>query len=176
MVSEFFSADGGAGIAAGSISSSIPLPPWLPRCIKFHFTALQIRIFPEPQTQLADFLYLRRSLAPRTPGGNAMTDPRFTDPRYNDPRTDPVLRRDESVGGMWGWIAGLSVLALIAFVLIAGWNSNPNTASNGPATPPMTTGSATGTAPMRMTPPSTTGSGTMSPQPATPAPANNDRK
>jgi hypothetical protein len=103
-----------------------------------------------------------------------MTDPRFTDPRYNDPRTDPVLSRDASIGGVWGWIAGLAVLALIAFIVIAGWNGNPNTASNGPA--PMTTGSTTGTAPMRMIPPSTTGSGTTSPQPATPTPANNDQK
>jgi hypothetical protein len=94
-----------------------------------------------------------------------MTDPRFTDPRYKDPLAEPVLRRDETVGGMWGWIAGLAVLALIAFVVIASWNSNPNTASNGAA--PMTTSSS----PMRPSPPTTTGSGTLSPQPVTPVPA-----
>lgn len=98
----------------------------------------------------------------------------MTDPRFTDPRNDPVLRSDERVGGMWGWIAGLAVLALIAFVLVAGWNSNPNTASNGPA--PVTTGSA----PMRISPLSTTGSGTTSPQPAVPtpapAPANGEQK
>jgi hypothetical protein len=88
----------------------------------------------------------------------------MSDPRYTDPRTDPVLR-DESVGGAWGWIAGLAVLALIAFVLIAGWNSNPNTASNAPS--PM----ATGSAPARMVPPTTTGSGSTSPSPMAPAPA-----
>ena len=62
-----------------------------------------------------------------------MTDPRFTDPRYNDPRlSDPVLRRDESAtGGMWGWIAGVAVLLLIGFLIIAGWNNNSNTASSG---------------------------------------------
>jgi len=89
----------------------------------------------------------------------------MTDPRFTDPRNDPVIR-DEPVGA-WGWIAGLAVLALVAFVLIAGYNSNPNTASNNPA--PVTTGSA----PMRgLTPsPSTTGSGTTSPQPPAPAPS-----
>ena len=91
----------------------------------------------------------------------------MTDPRFTDPRNDPVIR-DEPIDGTWGWIAGLAVLALIAFVLIASWNSNPNTASNNPA--PITTGSA----PMRGLTPSpstTTGSGTMSPQPSTPAPS-----
>jgi hypothetical protein len=55
-----------------------------------------------------------------------MTDPRFTDPRYNDPRlSDPVLRRDESAaGGMWGWIAGVAVLLLIGFLIIAGNTGN----------------------------------------------------
>ena len=71
-----------------------------------------------------------------------MTDPRFTDPRYNDPRlSDPVLRRDERVGGMWGWVAGVAVLVLIGFLIIAGWNSNTNTASSG-SSAPATTGSS----------------------------------
>lgn len=91
-----------------------------------------------------------------------MTDPRYTDPR----QTDPVLRQSQSAGGMWGWVAGLAVLALIAFVLIAGWNSSSTTAINSP--PP----SVSGSAPVpNLTPRTTTGSGTMSPQPATPAPA-----
>jgi hypothetical protein len=100
-----------------------------------------------------------------------MTNPRYTDPRYSDPQlSNPVLRRDESPNGAWGWIAGLAVLALIAFVVIAGWNnSGTNTASNN--APPMTTGST----PMRnVMPPSTTGSGSLSPtapSPATPAPS-----
>jgi hypothetical protein len=95
---------------------------------------------------------------------NAMSDPRFT-----DQRNDPVLRRDEGVSGTWGWIAGLAVLALIAFVLIAGWNSNPNSASNAPLGPsPMTTGSAQ----PRMSPPTTTGSGSASPMAPAPAPSN----
>lgn len=91
-----------------------------------------------------------------------MTDPRYTDP---DPRlSDPVLRRDESSSGIWGWIAGIAVIALIAFVVIAGWTGNQNTASN-TSSPPVTTGQAApGTTP-RATPPSTTGSGTTSPQP-----------
>ncbi len=93
-----------------------------------------------------------------------MTDPRFTDPRYSDPRlSDPVLRRDESAGGMWGWIAGVAVLLLIGFLIIAGWNNNSNTARNG--SPTTTTSSAPSTAPAR----STTGSGSGAPQPITPA-------
>ena len=72
-----------------------------------------------------------------------MTDPRFTDPRYNDPRlSDPVLRRDDSAtGGMWGWIAGVAVLLLIGFLIIAGNNSN--TASSG-SSPTATTEHAHG--------------------------------
>jgi|SRR5262249_19990452 hypothetical protein len=97
-----------------------------------------------------------------------MTDPRFTDPRYSDPQlSDPVIRRDESVGGMWGWIAGAAVLILIGFLIVAGWNGNRNTASSGSA--PSTTSS---TAPRPATPPSTTGSGLSSPQPFAPAPSN----
>jgi hypothetical protein len=92
-----------------------------------------------------------------------MTDPRFTD----DPRlSDPVVRRDESVGGTWGWIAGVAVLLLIGFLIVAGWNSNSNTASSGSSP------SSTASTPTRpATPPSTTGSGSSSPQPFTPAPS-----
>jgi hypothetical protein len=103
-----------------------------------------------------------------------MSDPRYTDPRTTDPRlNDPVLRQDEPGSAMWGWVAGLAVLALIAFVVVAGWNSN--TASNN-SPPPITTGANTPAnapnTPMRnVTPPaSTTGSGATSPQPAPPAP------
>ena len=94
-----------------------------------------------------------------------MTDPRYIDPRLND----PALRSDESIGGMWTWIAGLAVLALIAFVIIAGGNSNSNTVSNNTA--PVNTLSA----PMRnvMPPPSTTGSGSSALRPLAPAPAKN---
>ena len=94
-----------------------------------------------------------------------MTDPRFTDERYSDPRlSDPVIRRDESVGGMWGWIAGVAVLLLVGFLIVAGWNNNSTTASTGlsPAT--------TSNAPARTGTPSTTGSGLTSPQPFAPAP------
>ena len=89
-----------------------------------------------------------------------MSDPRYTDPRLSD----PVLRRDEAVGGPWSWLAGIAVIVLIAFLVIVGWNSSDHTAStNSPAT--------TGTATRQMTPPATTGSGAGSPQPLTPAPA-----
>jgi hypothetical protein len=95
----------------------------------------------------------------------AMTDPSFTDPRLGD----PVLPGgNDTGGGKWGWIAGVAVLALIAFLVIAGVSHNTNTASNNPA--PLTTGST----PMRnVTPPSTTGSGSSSPQPLTPSPNRN---
>jgi hypothetical protein len=93
---------------------------------------------------------------------DAMTDPRFTDPRYSDPLSDPVIRRDERVGGMWGWIAGVAVLLLIGFLIVAGWNNNSNTASSG---------SAPTAASHTATPPSTTGSGSTSSQPFTPAPS-----
>lgn len=91
-----------------------------------------------------------------------MTDPRFTDQRLND----PVIRRDEAVGGMWGWIAGVAVVLLIGFLIIAGWNTS-NTASSGSSTP------STASTPMKpATPPSTTGSGSSAPRPFTPAPSN----
>ena len=65
----------------------------------------------------------------------------MTDPRYTDPRNDPVLRDDANIGGTWGWIAGLAILALIAFVVVAGWNSDRHTAGNNPSAP-MSTSSA----------------------------------
>ncbi len=92
-----------------------------------------------------------------------MTDPRYTDPRYSD-RPDPVLGNDRGDSGVWGWVAGLAILALIAFDVIAGWNSDKNTASNTNSSAP-----ATATAPR--SPPSTTGAGSTAPQPTTPAPA-----
>lgn len=97
-----------------------------------------------------------------------MSDPRFTDQRFTDPRsTDPDFvapeLRNESTGGVWGWIAGLAVVALIAFVVIAGWNNggNENQATNASSPAPITTGNS---GPVRnVTPPSTTGSGSTSP-------------
>ena len=57
-----------------------------------------------------------------------MTDPRFTDPRLSDPM---IPGRDENVGGMWSWVAGVSLLLLIGFLIFAGWNNNSNTANSG---------------------------------------------
>ena len=91
----------------------------------------------------------------------------MTDPRYTDPRNDPVLRDDANIGVVWGWIAGLAIVALVAFVVVAGWNSDQNTANRDPAAP-----MSTSSAPPRARPPSTTGSGATSPRPDTPAPAN----
>jgi len=62
---------------------------------------------------------------------------------------------------MWGWIAGIAVLILIAFIIVGGWgwsNGGRNTAVNSPAAPattgvaPASTGTAapnTGAAPAR---------------------------
>jgi uncharacterized membrane protein len=84
-----------------------------------------------------------------------MSDPRFTDPRSRDPiagPTDPLLRdpsEPERTGGaMWGWIAGIAVLILIAFLLVGGWRwggrSGPTTAANAPASAPASTPATTG--------------------------------
>lgn len=51
-----------------------------------------------------------------------MIDPRYTDPRLTGNGT-PKPVRDENTGSTWGWIAGLAVVALIAFVVIAGWSN-----------------------------------------------------
>jgi hypothetical protein len=90
-----------------------------------------------------------------------MSDPRYTDPRLSD----PVLRHQEAVGGKYGWIAGIAVLLLIAFLIIAGVSGNKNTASNN--TSPATTGTAT----RQIHPSSTTGSGATSPKPMIPPPS-----
>ncbi len=76
----------------------------------------------------------------------------MSDPRFEQRLSDPVERRPDTSGGMWGWVAGIAVVVLIAIILVAGWNSNKNTASN-PS--PATTGAAT--APTS-SPSSTTGS------------------
>jgi hypothetical protein len=91
-----------------------------------------------------------------------MTDPRYTDPRLNDPRlNDPPAVRERG-GAVWGWIAGIAVVVLIAFVLIGGWSGSGNhqTASNPAAT-------TTGSAPMSTTAPHPGGTaGTTTPAPA----------
>ena len=91
-----------------------------------------------------------------------MTDPRHTDPRYSDPRSDTGLPQGESIGGPLGWIAGIAVIVLIVFVVIAGINHGTNTASNNSL-------ATTGITPNGgIKPPSTTGSGGTSPQPMSP--------
>ena len=91
-----------------------------------------------------------------------MTDPRYTDPRYSDPRSDTGLPQGESIGGPLGWIAGIAVVVLIVFVVIAGINHGNNTGSNNSLT-------TTGITPNGgIKPPSTTGSGGTSPQPMSP--------
>jgi len=96
-----------------------------------------------------------------------MSDPRYTDPRYSNQLSDPVGRRNDAVGSTWGWIAGIVVIALIAFFLIAGGKGvNNNTASNSATSP-------TATSPMasRPAPRTTTGMGGPSHFPAATPPA-----
>jgi hypothetical protein len=77
----------------------------------------------------------------------------------DDPRFDPVIRRYERVGGVWGWVAAVSSLLLIGLIILASWNNNiaisdssqPNTVSR-PATPPTTEGSGS-SSPKPITPP-----------------------
>jgi hypothetical protein len=84
-----------------------------------------------------------------------MSDPRFTDSPGGDPIAGPAepLLRDpvepERTGGaMWGWIAGIAVLILIAFILVGGWGwggrSGTTTATNAPAPAPASAPAATG--------------------------------
>jgi hypothetical protein len=81
-----------------------------------------------------------------------MSDPRNTDPRYSDPPlVNTSLPSERGNGAMWGWAAGIAVVILIAFILAAGWNSNPQTAGK---LPPATTGS--GAATQSAPPPATT--------------------
>ena len=58
-----------------------------------------------------------------------MSDPYFTDPHDHEPRWgDPY---DTSSGGIWSWVAGIVVVAMISFFLIVGGERiNQNTASN----------------------------------------------
>ena len=49
----------------------------------------------------------------------------------DDPRFDPVIRRYESVGGVWGWVAVVSSLLLIGFIILASWNKNIANARSG---------------------------------------------
>lgn len=72
-----------------------------------------------------------------------MSDPRYTDPRTNPRQNDPALgRRSTSEGALWGWIAAIAVLVLIAFVFIAGWNRSANNTASTTSTAPVTTGAA----------------------------------
>jgi hypothetical protein len=79
-------------------------------------------------------------------GGIALSDSDSSDPHLND----AAPRQSERAGGKWAWLAGLAVLAFIAIVLVAGWDSNGN-------------GGSTVATPLHPSSPSTTGSGATSP-------------
>jgi len=100
-----------------------------------------------------------------------MSDPRYTDPRYSQSQfSDPVGRRSDGAG-TWGWVAGITVIALIAIFLIAGGKSvSNNSASNSAPTMAIPHGPT----------PSTTGMGGPSPtttpvNPPAKGPAPNNR-
>ena len=78
----------------------------------------------------------------------------------DDPRFDPAVRRYENVGGAWGWVAAVSAMLLIGFVILASLNNKFASSDSSPQT----------TASRTATPPSTEGSGSSSPKPITPAP------
>jgi len=104
-----------------------------------------------------------------------MSDPRYRDPRFDQPplQEDDIrsqrLNELESSNAMWGWIAGAVVLALVLMFVFTRGQVNDTTASNVPAPPAATTGSAPPKAPAAPTSqqapkplpstPSTTGSG-----------------
>ena len=99
-----------------------------------------------------------------------MTDPRFTDPRYSDPRFEyPRLgdrSLDEKSAGVGALIAGLFLVALIAFAVIAGEHNRSSNKASKLHTPSINYGGA------RMgVAPSTTGSGAKIPGPLMPLPA-----
>ena len=79
----------------------------------------------------------------------------------DDPRFDPVIRRYERVGGVWGWVAAVSSLLLLGFIILASWNNN--IASSDSSQPNTVSHTAT--------PPTTEGSGSSSPKPITPTPS-----
>ncbi len=41
-----------------------------------------------------------------------------------DDDEDPPELNERNGAAIWGWVAGIAVLILIAFVLIGGWTSN----------------------------------------------------
>jgi hypothetical protein len=85
-----------------------------------------------------------------------------------DPRNDASR---PSSNATWGWIAGITIIVLIAIIVIAGWNTETDTASNAPtATAPIQAPSRT---PLATTPPaSTTGAAPMTPSTAPVQPDN----
>jgi hypothetical protein len=100
-----------------------------------------------------------------------MSDPRYRDPRFDQPplQEDDIrsqrLNELESSNAMWGWVAGAVVLALVLMFVFTRGSVNDTTASNVPAPPATTTGSAPPRTPAAptpapaTTPPATTGSG-----------------
>lgn len=82
-----------------------------------------------------------------------MSDPRLTDADQRireEPRMDPTvdpIERDRTGGAVWGWVAGIAVLILVAFVLVGGWGwggwwGTNNVARAPVTTAPITTGAA----------------------------------
>ncbi len=90
----------------------------------------------------------------------------MTDPRHDPWPNDPATPRPDSVGGLWGWIAGITVLALIAIILIAGWNTDTHVAATQPAATGASAIAPVPKAPLANAPhPSTTGAAPSSSAP-----------
>ncbi len=108
-----------------------------------------------------------------------MSDPRLNDPSRNhasidpnDPHpnqdflTDAQARETRGSGAMWGWIAGIAVLALVAAFMFGGTNTTQRTADQAASPQPGATRAMTapsGAAPAAPSPSpnnTTTGSGT----------------
>ncbi len=73
-----------------------------------------------------------------------MTNPHNTEPRYEDPYPGSSPSDTRRVASMWGWIVGIAVVILVAFIVAAGWSGNTHTASTAPTE---TTGMGTATHP-----------------------------
>jgi hypothetical protein len=90
-----------------------------------------------------------------------MSDPRYTDPANDPRRASPrepepsryMVEDDASRGGMWAWIVGIIAVIVIAMV-VYDYNRPISTATNPPANPPTTTGSAPAPSPAPALPPS----------------------
>lgn len=82
-----------------------------------------------------------------------MTEPHNTEPPYENPYPGSSPSDRRRVASMWGWIVGIAVVILVAFIVAAVWSGDTRTAGTAPIE---TTGLGT-TATHPTPPPATTG-------------------